>query len=54
MPKYFMRGTKHESFERMMMSPSRRVQGHDDDDSGEEKNTNERSAKTDDLPSSSQ
>lgn len=23
MPKYFMRGTKHESFERMMMSPSR-------------------------------
>lgn len=24
MPKYFMTGTKHEAFERMMMSPSRK------------------------------
>lgn len=29
MPKYFMRGTKHESFERMMMSPFRREREED-------------------------
>lgn len=29
MPKYFMSGTKHEAYERMMMSPSRRVREPD-------------------------
>lgn len=29
MPKYFMSGTKHEAFERMMMDPSRQVRDPD-------------------------
>lgn len=52
MPKYFMRGTKHESFERMMMSPSRKVE-EQNENSREETNTDERSSKKDDLPSGS-
>lgn len=48
MPKYFMSGTKHEAYERMMMSPSRRVQEPNtpekDKSSRKKRNTKERSA----------
>lgn len=42
MPKYFMSGTKHEAYERMMMSPSRRVE-EQDESSRKKPNTKERS-----------
>lgn len=44
MPKYFMSGTKHEAYERMMMSPSRRVEEHDEEDNCKKPNTKEGSA----------
>lgn len=44
MPKYFMNGTKHEAYERMMMSPSRRVREQDEEDNRKRPNTKEGSA----------
>lgn len=43
MPKYFMSGTKHEAYERMMMSSSRRVE-EQNESSRKKPNTKEGSA----------
>lgn len=58
MPKYFMSGTKYEAFERMMMSPSRRVREPDppkeDKSSHKKSNTKEGSAEKNAVSSDTQ